>query len=200
MRTYFIVMVLALCFISCDKRPEVLPTHEYIGWVETEENGLKKTKEMDGINYTVYYIPKEAMVLRELSDTASQQEWNAALEAKGNMQYFKLVCNLTHSNQDILKYNLYDETEYYARTNYLAFGIDKDVYLLNGNDRLPCRIHQYTPSYGISPKAEILFAFDASASGEENITFVLEDQLFGSGMLQFEFTAEHIKNIPTIQF
>lgn len=200
MRNLFYILTTAV-FLSCSEKPDVLPTEEYIGWTETEESGLVKSKTIDGIMYSVYYLPKEAMALREVEDSISEAGWKDAVESKGDMQYYKLVYRLANSNQDILRYNLRDETEFYSRTNYLAFGVDKDVYLLCGKDRMPCRLHQFTPMYGISPEAEVLFAFDnADSTNTQNKTFVIEDQLFGAGILQFEFKAEDINNIPTIQF
>ncbi len=195
-----IIPMIAL-MLSCSEKPDILPSIEYINWTESEKSGLVSTKTIDEITFSVYYLPKEAMALRETGAAPTDTEWKHAVEEKGNMQYYKVVYNLKNSNQDILKYNLNDETEYFSRTNYLAFGVDKYVYLLNGKDRLPCRMHQFTPHYGISPKAEILFAFDElDKEHEQDITFVIEDQLFGMGILQFEFTAENIKNIPSIQF
>lgn len=194
-----IVMLLIAGLIGCAESPSVVSSAEFVEWTGEEENGLCRTKEIDDIRYTVSYIPREQMALLEAGTDATPEEWNKVLNAKGDMQYFKLIYQLTESNQDILKYNLYDETEYFSRTNYLAFGIDKDVYLKSGKEQLPCRLHQFTPHYGISPKAEVVFAFDKTDS-TQNITLVLEDELFGSGILQFEFTAEDLNNIPTIQY
>ncbi|HTF05224.1 MAG TPA: hypothetical protein VK826_14445 [Bacteroidia bacterium] len=194
------MLMIALMY-SCSEKPDVLPSGEYISWTESESSGLINSKTIDDITFSVYYLPKEAMALRETGASPSEAEWKSVVESKGDMQYYKVVYRLANSNQDILKYNLYDENEYFSRTNYLAFGVDKDVYLLSGKDKLPCRMHQFTPHYGISPEAEILFAFDEpDKEHEQNKTFVIEDQLFGTGILQFEFTAENIKNIPSIQF
>lgn len=196
---YCIAILLLIGLASCAESPSMVSSAEFVEWTADEENGLHRTKEIDDIRYTVSYIPRAQMALLETGTDATREEWNDVLNAKGDMQYFKLEYQLTSGNEDILKYNLYDETEYYSRTNYLAFGIDKDVSLKSGKEQLPCRLHHFTPHYGISPKAEILFAFDKTDS-TQNITLVLEDELFGSGMLQFEFTAEDLNNIPTIQY
>lgn len=193
--------MLMIALLSCMDNPDVLPPAEYTNWVETEENGLVNARQMEDIVFTVHYLSKEEMALRETGGDTTGGAWQAAMDAKGNMQYYKLVFRLAEGNQDVLRYDLRDETEYFSRSNYLAFGIEKDVYLLCGDERLPCRLHQFTPMYGIAPQAEVVFAFDETdPEHTKNRTLVIEDQLFGSGILQFEFTAENIKNIPTIQF
>lgn len=199
MRKLFGILSVVCLIAGCAESPTMVSSAEYEEWSRSEECTLHREREMDDIVFSVSYIPKEELALREAGENATPEEWKKALEAKGDMNYFKLVYSLSGSNQDILKHNLYDETEYYSRTNYLAFGVDKDVYVQCGKDRIPCRLHQYTPHYGISPNAEVLFAFDKIDSTRD-VTFVLEDQLFGSGILQFEFTADDLKNIPTIQF
>lgn len=193
--------MLMITLLSCADKPEVVSAEEYINRTLEEESGLQNEKQIDDIIFTVYYIPKESMALRETGENPTSEEWKAAMDKTGDMQYYKLVYRLANSNQDILKYNLYDEAEYFTRTNYLAFGIDKDTYVQCGDERLPCRLHQFAPRYGIAPEAEVLFAFDESDKEyKQDRTLVLEDQLFGSGILQFEFNADDIKNTPTIQF
>jgi hypothetical protein len=201
MRTIISISMLMIALISCADKPEVVAASEYVGWTEQEENGLVNAKTIGDVTYTVYYLPKESLALREVGEGASEEELKAALEKKGNMQYYKLIYRLASGNQDILKYNLTEEAEYFSRSNYLAFGVDKDVYVQCGQERLPCRLHEFAPSYGIKPQAEVVFAFDDNdIECTQNRTLVVEDQLFGGGILQFEFRAEDLKNIPTIQF
>lgn len=201
MKTAVSISVLMITLMSCADKPEVIGAAEYVGWTEQEESGLVNTKTIGDVIYTVYYLPKESLALREAGEGASEEEWKAAVEKKGDMQYYKLVYRVATGNQDILKHNLSGEAEYFSRTNYLAFGVDKDVYVQCGSERLPCRLHQFAPRYGIAPEAEVVFAFDDNDKEyKQNRTLVVEDQLFGGGILQFEFNADDLKNIPTIQF
>ena len=194
--------ILILFFLSeCSTTPANLSADKYIGWLSEESNGLFKKKTIGEITVFAQYRSPEAMALIRTGNNPTPEEWKTAKEASGNMQYYLVSYRLNKSNQDILKYNLSEESEYFARSNYLAFGIDKDVYVLSGKDSLTCRLHQFTPHYGLSPKADIIFAFDEPDSlKKNNHTLVIEDQLFGLGILRFEFEAEHLQEIPTLQF
>ena len=201
MRTLVSAAMLMIALISCADKPEVVAAGDYVDWTEQKETGLVNTKTIGDVIYTVYYLPKESLALRDAGEGASEDEWKSEMEKKGDMQYYKLVYRLASGNQDILKHNLTDEAEYFSRSNYLAFGVNNDVYVQCGRERLPCRLHQFTPGYGITPQAEVVFAFDDNDKEyTQNRTLVVEDQLFGGGILQFEFNAEDLKNIPTIQF
>ena len=195
---YILILVL---FLACSTTPSTLPSNEYLKWMSEKSNGLVKEKTIGEITVAACYRSPDAMALIRAGENATAKEWKVARKESGNMQYYFVSYQLNKSNQDILKYNLSDESEYFGRSNYLSFGIDKDVYVLCGKDSLPCRLHQFTPHYGLSPKAEIVFAFDEPDSLHKyDHTLVIEDQLFSLGILRFQFDAQDLKKIPSIHF
>jgi len=197
----FHIVLLCLVLSGCSVAPSVLPSGQYLDWMNDRSNGLVAEKKVGEFSITAGYRSADAMALMNTGFYPTPQQWKSAREQSGNMQYYFVTYRLNNSNQDILKYKLSDENEYFARSNYLSFGIEKDVYVLCGKDSLPCRLHQFTPHYGLSPKADLVFAFDEPDSlHARDRTLVIEDQLYGLGILQFEFKAKDLQNIPSIRF
>lgn len=195
------LFIAILFFPACEKAPQHLKGKDYMHWVSQKEHGLLMEKKLGEFTIHAQYRSPECMALIRAGMDAGQKKWEKALKEEGNMQYYSVSYSLNNSSMDILKYKMQDESDYFARSNYLAFGVNKDVYVLCGNDSLPCRIHQFTPHYGLSPNADIIFAFDEPDSlHTKNRTLVIEDQLFGLGILRFEFSAEDIHKTPTIIF
>lgn len=198
---HIVFAVAILLVASCAKTPERLPANEILGWMAEKDHGLVSEKKIAEITVAAEYRSPEAMALMRTGPNPDSKEWKKALEDAGDMQYYMVSYRLNNSGQDIMKYNLHDESEYFARSNYLSFGIDKDVYVICGKDSLPCRLHQFTPHYGLSPKADLVFAFDdPDQSHQFDHTLVIEDQLFGLGILRFNFKSEDIKHTPSIAF
>lgn len=195
-------LFIAMLFLSgCAKSPSQLSSGDYIKWIGKEENGLLIQKQLGEFVIVTQFRSPQSMALIRAGISADKKEWESALYEAGNMQYYFLSYKLNTTSLDILKYNMRDESEYFSRSNYLSFGVNKDVYVLCGKDSLPCRLHQFTPHYGLSPKVDLVFAFDEPDSLHSlNRTLVIEDQLFGLGILRFEFKADDIKNTPSISF
>lgn len=173
---------------------------EFNSWVKDESNGLVMTRTMDDLEYSVTYLPAASLVLRDHIQPANKSDWDSAIASKKDVYCFILKYKLHRSNADVLKFNLENENDYYSRSNYLAFGLDKDVWLECDSAQIPCTLHQFIPHYGISPEAEVLITFPKpSESTEQSFTFVLNDKIYDAGLMKFEFDSDNLNNIPTIQ-
>lgn len=190
---WMIPVMLVLFISSCVKKK--LPASEYVNYIESEKNGLNVSKTIGDICYRVQYKPQDYILLKE---NKSDQSIVKKQDLK-DMQYYTLQYALKEKNEDILKAHLNNSNEYYARSNYFSFDLQQDIYLVEGKDTLPCRLFNYVNSYGLSPKADFVLAFDKTANtAKEDKTIVIEDKVYGGGVIKLKIEKENIKDIPEL--
>lgn len=190
---YKIVVLCFSCFVifSCSKQK--LNSVEYMQYIENESNGLKVIKTIEEISYTVQFKPVEYVLLKENKSVDSKKE-----DIDG-MQYYTLSFSLKKSDKDILRYDLRDQNEYYERVNYFSFGLQRDVYLVEGKDTLECNLFNYVRSYGLSPRADFILGFDkADEKTIHDKLIVFEDKVFGGGIIKLKISEADIKDIPEL--
>jgi hypothetical protein len=189
-----------LCIGCINDKPSTVTCSELNAWIKDEENGLSISRNIDDLEYSLTFLPSALLVLRDGIQPENTNAWDSAMYSKNDIMCFLLRYRINSSNTDVLKYNLHSEQEYYSRSNYLSFGLDKDVWLEIDNRKINCALHQFVPHYGISPEAEVILTFPKQSTPfDSNIIVVLNDQLYGAGILKFEFESSVFNNIPTIQ-
>ena len=189
----------ALLVTSCSKQ-ELSPM-DYVKWVDDSDNGLKKSKIYKGITISAQYRPVEYQVaIEEKSHALSAEKLDSRSKQIEGMQYYLLRFALEDRSKDIMRFALSSEAEYYQRLNYCSFGMQNDIYLVQGTDTLSCKLFNAVRSYGLSPNADYLLAFeekDASAKTERQL--IVNDAVFGLGPVKFKFTEDDLNNIPHIR-
>lgn len=179
---------------SCSKKE--LHSNDYVKFVEDESNGLRVSKNIGEVNYMIQYKPIEYILLRENNNNGDIKKRKEDL---GGMQYYTLTYSLVKNNKDILKFNLTSPDEYYERVNYFSFGLQNDIYLVDGKDTLDCKLFNYVRSYGLSPKADFVLAFDKSKQTKTtDKLMVIEDKIFGGGIIKIKISKEDIENIAEL--
>ena len=115
------------------------------------------------------------------------------------MQYYTMQYALVKSGEDILKTQLDNASDYYARTNYFSFNLQQDIYLVDGTDTMDCKLFNYVNAYGLSPKADFVMAFDKSKhKTQEDKIIVLQDKVYGGGIIKLKIEKESIQQIPEL--
>jgi hypothetical protein len=187
-------IIFVFCFIiliACSKKK--LGSTEYIKYIEDENNGLKTTKSIGRVNYSLQYKPADYIILKE------NRELTDLNEDLKEMQYYTLQYSLIDNSKDILKFNLNASNEYYERVNYFSFGLQNDIYLVDGTDTLECKLFNYVRSYGLSPKADFVLAFDVVKKDKiENKQLVIDDKVYGGSMIKLFIDKKDINNIPEL--
>ena len=180
-----------LLLFSCGKKK--LSASDYMKYIEDENNGLKIKKQIGSIEYAALYKPLDYVLLKEhVNDNVIKQQ-----EGDG-LQYFSLHYSVKNSNADILKVNLASSQEYYERENYFSFGLQNDLCLVEGKDTLHCQLFNYVHSYGLSPAADFVLAFDKKKGEQEDETLVIDDKTFGGGIIKMKIDKNDIENIPEL--
>jgi len=186
--------LLLLCACNQAKEPGA-----YIRWVEDQSHGLVVQKEIDDIEYTLVYKPCNYILAKEYETQAlrASQFGQRRKELEG-MQYFTLKLKST-KDQELLRAGIRSENDYYARLEYFMSGMQNDLCLVQGKDTLPCLMHHYERSYGLSPYNNIVLAFENKpASAGEDKLLVYDDKVLGSGKVMLKIRSEDIADAPSL--
>jgi hypothetical protein len=199
-RPLLMVLLAGLAFTGCGKK-ELVPL-DYVAWVEDSSNGLRETKVFGEIEVTAQYKPAEYVVAIEQRQT--ELDTKVLLKRKEDMKglrHYMIRFSTVDKSKDFMKYDIASEEEYYAKQNYLSFGFQQDIALVEDGDTLPCVLFSCVRNYGISPNVDFAVAFESKRNTEEPAgqVLIINDQVVGVGTMKFSISKETIKSIPTIR-
>ena len=176
---------------------QLLDAAQYIAWVENPDNGLFVTKQMNDIVYSLQYKPHQYEAMLQEKRPMSDAEMKSEVDSLSDMQYYTFRIG-TLTGADVQRYNLADDNEYYARLEYFALQMEKDIQLIDGQDTLPCLLFHFERTYGIDPRATFVLAFDAKKKSSGNKTLMYTDRAFGSGPVLLTINASDLAEIPEL--
>jgi hypothetical protein len=183
--------------IDADK----LSMNEYVQWVQNPENGFKKQKSINDLLFTLQFKPYEYIVcLEEQKEHIADSTLKKKIAELNEMQYYDLKISLKEGVGELLKYRLNTAQEYTDRVNYFAFGMQKDIKMVEGNDTIPCELYHFERSFDASPNSTILLGFPVkSNSSSTEKTLLVYDKTFNTGMVKFTFSKDELKKLPKLK-
>lgn len=185
------VLLMLISFgVSGCNRP--LSPESYIKWIENPKNGLRKSKSMGPVIYTIQYKTPDYIMLKN-------NAWNEGTNNRNSsIHYFGLTLNPVDKKSQLLYINLSNEQEYYARMQYYNFDFKKDIELnINGN-LLPCEYYFFENNGKITPELTFTLGFDTQGKTGD-LQLVINDRVFGNGGINFLFKEKTVNNLPRLK-
>jgi hypothetical protein len=129
------------------------------------------------------------------------QNYQAFLEKKkqySGMQYYVFSIGLKKGEGDLLKSGLQvEDLEYSQLVEYLAFKLQEDLSLKDGNTVLPCELFHFERDFGLRPFCNFYLGFRViKGSDTSSKTLIYKDKVYNSGIVKLTIPAERIKAIP----
>lgn len=201
MRKYIIAAVIAASLVSCAK--EALEPVPYTSWVENEDNGLRSSKVMGEYKLTLQYKPVEYVIVREEKTEAIKASVvHDRTKQLGQMQYYNLRLEPAVPGINVSDIGVISDTDHAERINYFTFGMQENIYLVDGGDTLGCKLFQYERTYDLAPYIDFVLAFelpDSSKTGTPaDKVFVLDGTRLGIGPVRFQIDEHALTNIPAL--
>ncbi|MGE3823811.1 MAG: hypothetical protein AB7G44_06270 [Bacteroidia bacterium] len=193
-----VLLLSVVVFYSCSAVNKVSPV-DYVKWVEDENNGLKRTKEIGDYIFELQYQPLEYMALREVKDinNVTSAEMDSVKNQLSGLDYYKLKIKSVNDASNPLSTGLGSNDKYYYRLEYFANEVKNDLSLVNGNDTILCALHHFEYNHNIVPYHTILIGFENNAEQKiESRTFIYNDKILGTGAVKFIFDKNDLENIP----
>lgn len=200
MRIFLIISslyVATFCIYGCQKSD--LRGNEYRKYIEKESNGLNQVKQIGDMHFQVQYCPTEYLLMKEFkTDDLSEQVVEERRKGNEGLLFFKLRISADGSN-DVLNYHLNSGDDYYARIQYLSYGFEEDIALLNERDTIFPALFHFERTYGIAPFADFMMAFETTPKADNDYQVVIDDRVFDTGILKFTFEKQDLQNIPNLK-
>lgn len=186
-------------FTACNKK--AVDADSYIKYVNNPDNGLLKKVEVGNFKIEVQLRPIEYLTIQEIGIEGLTKENFEARVKDNDQEFFLLRIGSKDNKSDALNNGVTEQREYFERIGYLIASIDKDIYVVEGEDTLRCAMHHFERSYHLASYHNILLAFDRPKDKKiisEDQLFVYDDNILGIGKLNIKFEKSAIKNIPNI--
>jgi len=194
---FLIVTLIALG--SCNMNTLSIP--EYIGYVRSSDKGLSDFKVHNGYVFNVLYEPSDYLALKELrNEKVTVNNFFETRKKFSDYLYFDFSIKPESYDKKVLDKN--DSANYEKRFNHFAFDFPKDIFLISKSDTLPCLLHQFTSSSGISPECHFELMFNKPVGNllsGDSLVLVYEDKLLDSGKIKLFLLNERITNIPQLK-
>lgn len=176
---------------------------EFRDWVNHSSSPLIKQKEIAEYNYELKYLPVDYLITNEVKTDVLEKDLHDSLANEYNgMEYFELKLSVDHFNDEPAKYNVGDMSVYQQRIMYLSFAMQDDIYLEfpNGN-KAKCKLYHNERIYGVGPYSKFLFGFSKEDIDPNTDEFkvVINDQLFNTGLIKFNWNREVLTNVPKMK-
>ena len=195
MRKIFYIFFL---ITSCSNAPEKMKSSDLIKWFNDSGNGFVNNQEVGEIRFSAQLRPVDYQIaLDHKSDFINEEEYRKAKERIDRMTYFSLRISSDFS-PDVMLHNAEDEQVYFERDMYYSYEFSNDIYLIT-DDTVQCSIYHFVNSHGLTPYIESVFAFEKDASRIKDPVLVIDDKVFGSGIVKFSFDDKVLKNQPELE-
>lgn len=172
----------------------------YRDWVNNPANGLAVERIIGDFAITASYRPHEFVVLNEWNPDEEQADnsFTERMKELEGYQYINLRLDSKDQKTEALKVGLQSQQQYYERLQYLTTLIPEDVYLIDGADTLPCKLHHYERTYKMTSFSDITLVFENKNKQTNDKILVFDDRIFGIGLLQFRFEKNNLNGIPPL--
>lgn len=195
---YIFLFFLLTALYSCSKGK--LDGDDYANYIENKNNPLNKEKQIGDLSFQLQYCPLEYLLMKEFKTThLSHKIIDQRKKENDSLLYFRLRIKGKDQNGDVINYKISSNEDYYTRLDYLSYGFEENLALANGKDTVFPAIFHFERTYGIAPYADFMMAFKTNPVKDKDMDLLIDDNVFGNGLVKFSYSGKDIENIPTLK-
>lgn len=185
-----------IVFSNCESD---LASKEYLQWVESPKNGLKKVKTIKPYFFSVQYKPLEYIIAQEArKETVDTDFFNQRKSDLGDeMLYFNLQIGPASGQTTVLQEVVDTEEEYNRVISYLSFEMQNDLYLLDGLDTIKCSLFHFARDFDLTPNLDFALGFEKRKN--KKLTFVYDDKIFNTATVKIAYSEKDLITSPKLK-
>jgi len=182
-------IIMALCLLSCSKANHSTTEDKIYEIAQRSWKSDKLTQYTGDINYSATEVPLQYYLLKSGEYTTKDIDSLAEISAKERIIEFEYE----HVNQKDLLQEDFTQRDYESSVKYMAFAVQNDFKVVtSSNDTIACIGAHFERNFKVAPYKKLLLYFEGIAP-EDNIQLLYNDQLFGNGLLKFNFQSTPLK-------
>lgn len=188
---------MAVVHVGCGTR--ALSPEEYMGWVQEEKNGLVQTKQSGDYQFTLFYKPYDYVIASELDNISmlDNDKYRTLQEEIKGMEYFTFKISFKGQKSILDAAGNIEQRD--ELNNYFDYKIQNDFKMIINGDTVGCQLSHFEKSRGIVPYSTFVLGFSKQREPDESISFIYDDQLFGTGPIVFDFNNNIISTLPELK-
>lgn len=190
---YLAVAILLLSFGSCQKEQEKPRTEIEERLFNLEQSGWKSrsiSHFFSDIEYNATLVPIQYYILKN----EGSQDLNSVDSIYQEYKNERVIeVKFQQEKEDDLLKDMYTNRSYEDAVKYMAFTIRKDFKAVTqSGDTIACAGVTFERNFKVAPFKRLLLNFGGIPENE-TIQLVYDDQLFGNGLMKFNFKERPIK-------
>ncbi|AXT18309.1 hypothetical protein D7030_08385 [Flavobacteriaceae bacterium AU392] len=187
----FSLLIALGLLISCKKSSTTTGLDEY-KFFSLEQQGWKSKRVnqyINDINYTATLVPLQYYLLKSTKGDYHKTDSLYSLSNKERI----VEIEFQHIKESDLLLSEFTKKSYENAVKYMAFSIEKDFSVVtSSNDTIQCSGVSFERNFKLAPFKRLLLYFN-NVDPNETIKLIYQDQLFGNGIIKFNFNEIPLK-------
>ncbi|MCF6361702.1 MAG: hypothetical protein L3J29_13200 [Cyclobacteriaceae bacterium] len=182
--------------------------NELMHWVNNPDQGLIKTKLINGFKLTVKYLPPQYLAWQDIKgEQYAKNTYDSILNGYTKFRTFLLTIapDEEHSQADIMFYDVINKVDYKKRVQDLNFNIASYISLHTKSGELFPVLHTLENTYELAKHKSIYLVFADNENikdllTSEKLDFKFSDTLFDTGISHFVFHKADFDTVAKMKF
>ena len=147
------------------------------------------TQFINQINYSATEVPLQYYILKDIGEDFKKVDSIYNLNRRERV----IEIEFQHTEQKDLLESQFTNRSYEESVKYLAFKLENDFKVVTtSGDTLPCLGLHFERNFKVAPFKRALLYFN-NINPNDNIKLIYHDNLFGNGIIKFNFSETPIK-------
>ncbi len=191
----------AVIFSCCDNTRTV---KEYEAWINEPEQGLRKSRDIDGLEITLKYIPSELLVYKELQQEESKapiSKDSLRLQYKNSLTFLMTftASDTSHQGRDVMMRDVASQQDLVGRMMTMNFDLGEMLSLSTPAGTIRPVLTHLEGSYGMRRERQMVLAFTDMIEGKrvldaDTIDIAFIDKVFDTGIHHFMFETSDLRS------
>jgi hypothetical protein len=177
--------------MSCNPDQKSVETQDY-KFFNLQKQGWKSkqiSQFINDINYTATEVPLQYYILKNSEDSIEKVDSIYSSNSKERI----IEIEFQHAKKSDLLKEEFTQKSYEDAVKYLSFQIEKDFTVItSSNDTITCSGAHFERNFKVAPFKRALLYFN-NIDPADHIKLIYQDQLFGNGIIKFNFQETPIK-------
>ncbi len=192
MRNHILILLLLFVTFACSNDPKDLKS--FYKWINDPDNGLVKSRDIEGIKISVKYLPAEFLALKESSEGNLKGSYDSLYTLYKQNHTFLLSVSYTDDKNvnDPMYKDLRDYPDYKVRAQAMNFDMNEYVSIKTSSNEYRPVLTSMENTYSLKGQRNIYLVFTDESlkkelQSEKELDFVFEDVFFQTGVNHFVF-------------
>lgn len=193
-----ITFILPFLLVACSSTPD--SPMEYLEWAKDNQELLFQQQQSEGYAFELQYRPIPQIIGQELDDLNDKEKYNNRYQELKGLQYYNLyVRPLKAKGMSTINQNQLNQPAGLSR--YLSYEMQKDLYLVENKDSLPCVLFHFESYADLNKKNNFVLAFPRRDTMDLTPkTIVLKPSVFNQQPISFTYNQETLTQIPALSW